>query len=294
MLVRLWDVNKHEWDLIQVEVPGKPNPGPCDDYLEVEGFEVEPDENGNFIRRNYSEEELDAVHAFAVARLSIDLWEKALNKKVVWPWTNKLPKQKLKIVLYSGLLDAAFRLQAQSILFGTTDLDSTFTCRSIDIVAHETTHALVESYRPGIHWNGSLDVIAVIEALADLTPIFLLASIPQLFTKALNVTSNDLHQISFLSEFAEGYAENGSGGIRSALKPDLSNPNNPCSLGSPIVTAGYETIIRTWEAAKDYADFNSSTKKSFSILLHKFANSTKTSPEIYLKKLDIISMVKGN
>ena len=267
MLVRLWNHGSRDWDIIQVEVPGKPGPGPNDEYLEVEESEVEPDENGNFIRQDYTDKELDAVHAFVVARLSIDLWEEALNKKIVWPWTKELPNEKLKIVLYSGLLDAAFRLRAQSIMFGTTDLDSNYTYRSIDIVGHETTHALAESVKPGIHKYGTLDVIAEIEALADLTPIYLIASIPQLFTQVLALTSNDLHQSSFLSEFAEGFSEDGSSGIRSALKPDLNNPHNPCSVGSTTVTTGYKSLVKTWEKSKDSDKFYSSIKKSFSSLL---------------------------
>jgi len=282
MLVRLWNEKAGDWEFIELEVPGKPRPGPSDDYLEVEGFKVEPDKNGNFIRKDYSEEELDAVHAFAVARLTINLWESSLTKKVVWPWLNEFPSEKLKIVLYSGLMDASFRLRTQSILFGAVDFDPPPACQSIDIVAHETTHALVESFHPSIHETGDLEAFAVIEALADLTPIFLLASIPQIFKKALDVTSNDLRQSSFLSEFAEGYSKNRSDGIRSALKPNLNNPDNPCSLGSPIVTSVYNELIQTWENSKDYDDFNKSLEELATNLLYPFVSTEEISTEIYL------------
>jgi len=246
MLIRLWDDDLEEWHQIQIKVPGKPDPGPKDDYLATEGSFAKPDQNGDFIGKNYTEEQLDAIHAFAVARLTIDLWEKALDKKVNWPWP-EINDGRLKMVLYSGRIDASFKKATGSVLLGNSDPNWMLTCRSIDIVAHEVTHALIESFDPGIHDSGTLNTYAIIEALADLSSIFIIVSNPQLFKYALNKTDTDFHQKSFLSEFAEGFSEDSKSGIRSALTIDLENQENPCSLGSRVVRKVYEMLVKSYE-----------------------------------------------
>ncbi|MCH7515441.1 MAG: hypothetical protein IH947_16120, partial [Bacteroidetes bacterium] len=119
MLVRLWNGKLEQWDTVEVTVPGKPGIGPSDKYVVVSDSFVKPDENGDFISKNYSEEEIDAVHAFAVARLTIDLWEKGSGEKVIWLSIPDTADRRLKIVLYSGSFEASYRPYENTMFFGT-------------------------------------------------------------------------------------------------------------------------------------------------------------------------------
>lgn len=210
MLVRLWNPIKKEWEFIKLEVPGKPKIGPSDEYLFVEGCNVEPDKNGNFIRKDYSEEELDAVHAFAIARSTISMWEKALGEKIKWAWG----KEQLKIRLYEPLIDAVFRNSEISILFGESGINKWCTCRAIDIVAHETCHAILEALKPEIHKSRLFETKALIEGICDLTGIFLKAKLTEsMFDKII------LNRPNYFSEFGMGFGYNNSksNSIRSAF-----------------------------------------------------------------------------
>ena len=48
MRIRLWDMQRKSWDTLLVTVPGNPQPGPTDEYLEIIDSAVEPDKEGNF------------------------------------------------------------------------------------------------------------------------------------------------------------------------------------------------------------------------------------------------------
>ncbi len=283
MLVRLWNGKLEQWDTVEVTVPGKPGIGPSDEYVKVRGAFVEPDANGNFISSSYTDDELDAVHAFATARLTIDLWEKGSGEKVIWLSIPDTADRRLKIVLYSGSFEASYRPSENAIFFGTLFTNNIPTCKSLDIVSHETTHAIFESFWKGIHESGNLDSLALIEGWADLSPIFLQLISQQLFNKILLLSSNNLNTVNNLSEFAEGF-EHKLNGIRSAKNKEVNNPQNPCSVASPMVNLIYNTFIRKWNDNKSNDLFIINIQFIFTQLLADLLNK-KLSYTKYLKKI---------
>lgn len=280
MRIRYWDVPKDVWETLIVTVPGRPNAGPSDDYLVVVDAAVQPDAEGNFISEDYTEQELDSVHTFAIARLTIDLWEKALKKKVTWPWNDKGTEYPLRIVIDPTYKNAGYHLAKEAIFFGDYGDARLPTCRSLDIVAHETTHALIESYRPDIHYINTVEAFAVVEALADISPILLQASIPNIFSKAIK-PADDLTQINSLSEFADGYSGKGIGGIRSALKP-VTEGKDSYAIGSSLVHTVYKKMVEEWEKSPSPVDFHEGAKKFAQLILRPILNMKKISPENYI------------
>lgn len=263
---------------------GNQKTGPSDEYLIVEGYDVEPDKNGNFIRKDYSEEELDAVHSFAVARLTIDLWEKAIGKKVTWAWSNEHLERKLKIVLHFDLVTAVFRKSEQSIIFGKLGNDLKYACKSIDLVSHETSHAVMEAFRPGVHDINTTDAFAIREALADLSSIFLMSSQKEILKRILIHASDDLSKKNMLSEFAPGYSFKENEGIRSALVVD-KQPDDYYALSSFITNSGYKHLVRIWQSKLDRDDFQSSLINLISTIFRSFLDQKDLSFKKYLKNI---------
>ena len=94
-----------------------------------------------------------------------------------------------------------------------------FTCRSLDIVAHETGHAILDGLKP--HW---LDVASppqtggLHESFGDLTAIFLALSQLDQVEAIIAQTKANLHDKTFLSDLAEqfGLALGRPNGLRNA------------------------------------------------------------------------------
>lgn len=282
MLVRLWNGKLEKWDTEEVTVPGKPGIGPSDKYLKVRDSFIEPDENGNFVSSTYTDEELDAVHTFATARLTIDLWEKALGKKIQWPW-RKSSDNRLKIHLYYELVDAVFRNDEQAIIFGTTGNPLKYTCKSFDIVSHETTHAIIESLFPSIHDEFGKLRFTLIESVADLSPIMLLTSIPKFLNKAMDDTQNDLLQTNFISEFGEGYSFKGNE-IRNALFPD-SKPEGHHQKSSIITNFIYLWLVASINSTNNYN--TSAALKHNSYVIRNFLDAIKNNTKDKILQLFI-------
>ncbi len=242
MLIRLWNSKQDQWDLEEVVVPGKPATGPSDEYIVIENSAVEPDENGNFTSKDYTKDQINAVHAFAIARLTIHMWQIGLGKKIHWDNVPGIKDKRLKIVINGVLSDASYRPTENTIFLGTYYPSKIPTCMSLDIISHETTHAIFEYIRPGTQDSGNVDVIALIEGWADLSPIFLQLIDPTLFNQIKRVTNKTFVGVNNLSEFAEGYMHKNKG-IRSALDKRIKNPNNPCSVSSPLINLVYTSIL---------------------------------------------------
>ena len=217
MFIRLWNSSDQEWDICPVNVPGQPKKGPNDKYLSVWGMKVKPDAHGNFINENYSEIEQDAIHAFASARLTIDLWEKALGHKVRWAWHSRLIRIRLGIDLYDPFASAMYKRENRAISFGNYGSDNRPTRKSFHIISHETTHAIIDGLLKQDKRRADLHQTEFIETLCDISPMLVLFSIPDLLAKALKKTNNDLSKPNFLSEFAEGFSSVPTRGLRSAL-----------------------------------------------------------------------------
>lgn len=209
--VRVLDIEKQEWSILQVSVPCKPQPGPSDEYLIVENSKVQPNNNGHFIGNHYSQQELDAIHTYAISRYTIAMWEKALGHHINWAWGST----HLNIRLFESWIDAAFRRKEKAIIFGESGINGWLTCHAMDIVAHETCHAILEGLNPGIHLSSSYETRAVLESICDLTAIFLKVElIDKIYENSI------LQQPNYFSEFALGYNYKDASclkGIRSAL-----------------------------------------------------------------------------
>jgi hypothetical protein len=127
----------------------------------------------------------------------------------------------------------------------------TFTCLSHDIVAHETTHALLDGLRAHFALPTGPDVLAFHEAFADIVALFLHFEYPAVVRPAIRQCRGDLRKPSVLAELASQFgATTGAGkALRHAID-DLGR-NQPSlyertmethALGGVLVAAVYEAF----------------------------------------------------
>ena len=109
-----------------------------------------------------------------------------------------------------------------------------FTCLSHDIVAHETTHAVLDGLHPHYQENTNPDVLAFHEAFADIVAIFQHFTLPELLRFEIARLRGDLTQASMLSDLARQFGQSLHNGraLRRALDrpdPKIKRPDDPTS-----------------------------------------------------------------
>lgn len=119
-----------------------------------------------------------------------------------------------KLVLF-GYFEAASRVQGTNLPGGVI-----FTCLSPDIVAHEVTHAILDSIHPRFIENTNPDVAAFHEGFADIVALLQRFTISELVEHQIAQTKGNLGEFNFLGELATQFGnalENGRGSLRGAI-----------------------------------------------------------------------------
>ncbi|HWL74002.1 MAG TPA: hypothetical protein VNQ74_09035, partial [Burkholderiaceae bacterium] len=176
--------------------------GPINEYLEV--IDVDP-ASGQF----YQPVDLNDPHllaqdgltpsegnpqfhqqmVFAVAMKVIHLFERALGRKVIWAprWNTTIgryggyePVKKLRVYPHAMReANAYYSREKRALLFGyfrsanaSAGANWIFTALSHDIIAHETTHAVLDGLHRRYAEATSIDSLAFHEAFADIVALF--------------------------------------------------------------------------------------------------------------------------
>lgn len=227
-------------------------PGPVGEYLEV--VDVDP-ASGAF----YHPVELDHPHllaqdglapsesnpqfhqqmVYAVAMTTIQHFERALGRKALW--ADRRVKRDdgtaaeqfvRRLRLYPHALrdrNAYYSPTKKALLFGyfpvaakdehNTPGTVVFTCLSHDIVAHETTHALLDGVHPRFNEPTNPDVHAFHEAFADIVALFQHFTYPTVLESQIRRTRGDLDSENLLGQLAQqfGRATGRGAALRDAL-----------------------------------------------------------------------------
>jgi hypothetical protein len=201
---------------------------------------------------------------YAVAMRVIENFERALGRP--FRFTGG---QKLTVLPHAFEGDNAFYDPATlSLHFGyfTADADdpgpnlpgqTVYTCLSHDIVAHETTHAVIDRLRDNFNAPTNRDVLAFHEGLADIVAIFQHFSFPEVLRHEVRATRSDLSRPGRLLDLARqfGYATGAGQALRTAL--DLGPDDQPDPLlytevlephdrGSILVGAVFDAFFRIY------------------------------------------------
>ncbi len=238
---------------ITIVVPWEELPaGPVGEYVEV--VDVDP---GSGVC--YHPVELDDAHllaqdglapsesnprfhqqmVYAVAMTTIKHFERALGRVALWA-DRRVRKADGSYVeqfvrrlrIYPHALrgrNAYYSPDRKALLFGyfpvaakdehNTPGTVVFTCLSHDIIAHETTHALLDGVHPRFSEPTNPDVHAFHEAFADIVALFQHFTYPTVLESQIRCTRGDLDSESLLGQLAQqfGRATGRGAALRDAL-----------------------------------------------------------------------------
>jgi hypothetical protein len=221
---------------------------------------------------------------YAVAMKTIEHFERALGRPVLWrprinPENNFDDSQfarRLEIRPHALRQANAFYSPAGiALLFGYFEASASdpgdhvpgskvYACLSHDIVAHETTHAILDGMHRRFNEATNPDVLALHEAFADIVALMQHFTIPEILENEISRTRGDLKAESMLGSLALqfGRATGKRGALRDAigsfdangawvpLKPDPADYQNvmpPHSRGAILVAAVFDAFIAIYE-----------------------------------------------
>ena len=194
-------------------LPARVFAGPRDARVRVMGLPaVTPNVFGDLIVDPSAQPEaFDAVHTFAVVRMTLTMIERALGATLPWQWNRGGNTDALAVHPRAGVTQNAFYSRNEKALkFFFFDTGSpprrVFTCRSFDIVAHETGHAVLDALKPGWLLAGNPPQTGGLhESFGDLVAIFLALGQLDQCEALIAQTKADLHARNFLADLAEEF-----------------------------------------------------------------------------------------
>jgi hypothetical protein len=147
--------------------------------------------------------------------MTLKMYSRALYPAPIpWQWNIAPNVDPLKVYPHGlpGTMNAYYSRSIKSIKFGdfiqpsSSPPNHVFTCRSLDIVSHETGHAILDGLKP--NWLGignPPQTGGLHEAFGDLTAIFLALSQLDQVEAVIVQTKANLHNKNFLADLAEQF-----------------------------------------------------------------------------------------
>lgn len=241
---------------VEVQWEDALGPGPIGEYIEVvdadpaSGVFYRPiDLNDRYllaqdgVAPSESNPQFHQQMVYAVAMTTIRHFERALGRVALWadrevPNAAKPASQFVRrLRIYPHALrdrNAYYSPSKKALLFGYFPVTSkdqfntpgtvVFTCLSHDIIAHETTHALLDGVHPRFNEPSNPDVHAFHEAFADIVALFQHFSYPAVLESQIRRTRGNLSTESLLGQLAQQF---GRATGRGAALRDFLGENNP-------------------------------------------------------------------
>lgn len=206
---------------------------------------------------------------YAVAMRTWDAFRSALGRDPVWGFKRQRDgRLRLRIRPHAfNEANAYYSPETGELLFGYFDSPSNvagrnrsggrvYTCLSHDIIAHETTHALIDGMRSFFFVPSNPEVLALHEALADLVAVFLRFSYGQVVDAAIAAggPNQQIKQLLLTAVAAQfGQASGRMRPLRSAVDADgetvtLFDPElPPHDLGAVLLQAVFDAFNIVFE-----------------------------------------------
>ena len=265
-------------------------PGPVGEYLEVVDFDpasncfYEPvDLNHPYLLAqdglapSLGNPQFHQQMVYAVAMTTIGNFERALGRRALWSpraLSDESEEFVRRLRVYPHALreaNAFYSPDKKALLFGyfpataaqdgNLPVGMVFTCLSHDIIAHETTHALLDGMQRRFIEPSNPDVLAFHEAFADIVALFQHFTLPEVLRHQIARTRGDLRQQNLLGQMAVefGGATGHYGALRDAIgqldpqtrqwipaQPDptaLEHEFEPHKRGSILVAAVFDAFL---------------------------------------------------
>ena len=282
--------------VLHVRWEGDLQPGPVGEYLEV--IDVDPASQCCYapvdlnhphllvqggLPPSEPDPQFHQQMAYAVAMKTIEHFERALGRVALWSprilktngaTTGQEFVQRLRIYPHAvRAANAFYSPDRKALLLGYFTASSeqsedvlpgglVFGALSHDVIAHETTHALLDGLHVRFQEATNRDVLAFHEAFADIVALFQHFSLPAALRDAIAKTRGDLGQDNPLAQLAVqfGRATGKKEGLRNAIgrfvdgkwesqKPtrlDYANATEPHARGAVLVAAVFDAFLQIY------------------------------------------------
>ena len=260
---------------IRVAIPWESlAPGPVGEYVEVVDYDpasgvfyhpVDLDNPKLIAQDGLSPSESNPQYhqqmVYAVAMTTIHHFQRALGRVALWADRRtrlddgKYVRQFVRrLRIYPHALrdrNAFYSPDKKALMFGyfpvtAKDQHNTpgtlvFTCLSHDIVAHETTHALLDGVHPRFNEASNVDVPAFHEAFADIVALFQHFSYPSVLESQVSRTRGYLDSENLLGQLAQQFGR--ATGRGSALRDALGKEENGAWIARKPDPAALDTTF---------------------------------------------------
>ncbi len=278
--------------VLQLPWEEKLESGPVGEYLEV--VDIDPASGACYMPVDLNHphilasnglapsEALPQFHqqmVYAVSMTTIGRFERALGRTALWAHDvsknssgqfERTYVQRLRIYPHAlREANAYYSPAKKALLFGYFQANQVnagdnlpggviFNCLSHDIVAHETTHALLDGLHPYFKLQTNPDMAAFHEAFADIVALFQHFSIPEALRFTIARNRGDLGEQNLLADLAQqfGQASDGSRALRSGLtktasKSDYLSSTEPHARGAVLLSAIFEAFLDLYRARSE-------------------------------------------
>jgi hypothetical protein len=218
--------------------------------------------------------------AYAVSMNTIEHFERALGRPVLWRQLHKPGESGFvpTLTIRPHALrqaNAFYSPQDVALRFGYFELDAetagdqvpgsrVFTCLSHDIIAHETTHAILDGMHRRFNEPTNLDVLAFHEGFADIVALMQHFAMPEVLRAEIRRTRGDIEAESLLGGLAVqfGQATGRGGALREAIgrleggkwqrlaadPSEYGRRLTPHSRGAILVAAVFDAFITIYKS----------------------------------------------
>jgi hypothetical protein len=288
-----WQLDTAVINQMTLQVPWEDlTPGPVGEYLEV--IDVDPPSGCCYAPVDLDDPWLLAEGGlgpaegdpqfhqqmvYAVAMTTIRSFERALGRRVLWSQGDEAEGypyvRRLRIYPHAMReANAYYSPRKKALLFGYFPASATgrnlpggtvFTCLSHDVVAHETTHALLDGLHRRYVEPTNPDSLALHEGFADIVALFQHFSFQAALRDQIRRTRGDLASQNVLGQLAQQFGESTGqyGALRDALgdydekgewhprKPDpaeLALATEAHARGAILVAAVFDAFLSLYKA----------------------------------------------
>lgn len=153
-------------------------------------FARRPEESdADYEARLLADPNFHSQNVYAIIMRTLGRFEKALGRRVAWSFEG----HQLNVAPHAFCLANAFYSEEdKALMFGYfpgADGKMVFTCLSHDVVAHETTHAVLDGIRTRFTEASGPDQAGFHEGLADIVALLSIFSLPEIVGVALGASS---------------------------------------------------------------------------------------------------------
>ena len=210
---------------------------------------------------------------YAVCSKTIQIFEDALGRPIFWSGhgldqDNELKdvwQQRLKVLPHAlDIANALYSPDRKALLFGSFSASNAdvaiqmpgervFTCLSHDIVAHETTHAILDGLHYRLREPVNPDMLAFHEGLADIVALFQHFSMQAVIEAQVRASRGSLELAELLTGLAQqfGRATGKRGALRSAIgtadPAAYQKALEPHLRGSIFVSAVFDAFLTIYK-----------------------------------------------